>query len=722
MVKTKKYIVIRQVDVVETLQDGTIAILPAALAQGYVIEGKLRPCLHLPEWHELSVPMQEYVVIHGFSYVRESYLMGQVYDLDPAFAEPYVRDGSLKPYPPPGEAPADATKQYKVVRDVTIRRTAFKGEVVYLSPQIVSDLKWTGEIDIQMPLPGESDNAPEGFIKCEVTAAEVTITVGSFEAGDIINLDPVVADPHVWSGSLEPHRWTQPELDAAAPRGNPNIESLYDELELPASDAYAAEAMPPDLFEKIMSDRDVRVAVCGENPYAFFHTYFAHAVEYDTAPFHREMFYLIGRDELRKIFVVSFRDSGKSTVFTSALPLWSIMGRQQKKFVVILCDTLPQAKLRMDAIKQELEKNALLKNDLGPFEDDSPEWGAYTIVFKDFNARILAGSVESRIRGISHGIHRPDLIVCDDVESTASVNTKEGRDKVYRWLKRDVIGAGEFRKTRLVVVGNLLHEDSLLMRLRREVKSGEMEGVFKAYPLVDKHGAIAWPDKYADEAAVEAQKKEIGNLNAFLREYLLKIVPEDDQVVTRDMIHYYDKLPSVERGNQTAWLGVDLAIGQKESNDYTALVSIVTQGTGKNFRAYVLPNPVNGRMRFPEIMRTIKERYHWLRAAWPDVKIRVETNQFQQAAVDQLKFERIHEAESVTVSSDKRSRLASCADLINAGVILFPNVGAEPLITQMVGFGVETHDDLMDAFTLLVRAFIDEGFIEDRFDKIMWIG
>lgn len=58
---------------------------------------------------------------------------------------------------------------------------------------------------------------------------------------------------------------------------------------------------------------------------------------------------------------------------------------------------------------------------------------------------------------------------------------------------------------------------------------------------------------------------------------------------------------------------------------------------------------------------------------------------------------------------------------MNAGVIVFPKHGAEDLITQMIGFGVESHDDIMDAFTLLVRAFIEEGLIEDRYDKVAWL-
>ena len=332
------------------------------------------------------------------------------------------------------------------------------------------------------------------------------------------------------------------------------------------------------------------------------------------------------------------------------------------------------------------------------------------------------GSVESNVRGLRHGSHRPDLIICDDVESTTSVRTKEGRDKVYVWLKYDVIPAGDFKKTRVVVVGNLLHEDSLLMRLKSEVKEGLIDAAYREYPFFDKRGNVMWPGKYLTEQDIEEQKRDAGSKNAWQREYLLKIVPEEGQVITRDMIHYYDKLPDPEEGHITAYLGVDLAISQKETADYTAMVSILTQGTGKDFKAYVLPNSVNERMDFPTIIAKIKERYGDLKAKWPDTKIRIENTQFQQAAIDQLKFDRIHEVEGVTVTTDKRSRLASCSDLVNAELILFPKRGAEDLLTQMIGLGVETHDDLADAFTLLVRDFIEVGLIEDRYNGVKWWG
>ena len=40
--------------------------------------------------------------------------------------------------------------------------------------------------------------------------------------------------------------------------------------------------------------------------------------------------------------------------------------------------------------------------------------------------------------------------------------------------------------------------------------------------------------------------------------------------------------------------------------------------------------------------------------------------------------------------------------------VLFPEHGAEPLILQLIGFGVEKHDDLVDAFSLLLGQIIEK--------------
>ena len=131
------------------------------------------------------------------------------------------------------------------------------------------------------------------------------------------------------------------------------------------------------------------------------------------------------------------------------------------------CTTRNQAKQQMMNMRKELENNKMLKGDLGPFQEEhDSEWGSSSLVFSNSGARITVASVEQSIRGIRHGEYRPDLIICDDVENLASTKTKEGRDKTYEWLTGEIIPAGDV-KTKIVLVGNLLHEDSLLMRLKK---------------------------------------------------------------------------------------------------------------------------------------------------------------------------------------------------------------------------------------------------------------
>jgi phage terminase large subunit-like protein len=50
--------------------------------------------------------------------------------------------------------------------------------------------------------------------------------------------------------------------------------------------------------------------------------------------------------------------------------------------------------------------------------------------------------------------------------------------------------------------------------------------------------------------------------------------------------------------------------------------------------------------------------------------------------------------------------LALTTAAIKEGLIKFPKKGAEELIAQLIGFGVEKHDDLADAFSLAVNQFI----------------
>ena len=456
------------------------------------------------------------------------------------------------------------------------------------------------------------------------------------------------------------------------------------------------------IINKLLTDRLIRLATVKESHYWFFYLYMNHYVTVETAMFQREMFSLTEDANNKMMVVVAFRGSAKSTIMGLSYPLWAIMGKLEKKYVLLISQTQAKAQTMLQSIKSELEKNQLLKGDLGPFKEEPNQWGSQTLVLTKFNARIATASVEQSVRGTRHNQYRPDLIIVDDIEDLQSVKTKEGRDKSFNWLMGEVLPAGDMN-TVIVVIGNLLHQDSVIKRLEAKINENKIRGgVYKAYPLIDENGVVLWPSRYPTYESIEDLKNTYDAVT-FNREFMLKILPAEDQVVREEWIQYYDSLPPENYRYEK--MGVDLAISTKTTADYTAAVSARVYGYDKDMKIYILPSLINKRMEFPEAIEHIKLSSSAIGGGKP-IEILVEEVAYQSAFTQQLKSDGYPSKGVKIGGSDKLSRLSMTTYLIKSGRILFPKNGTEELISQMVGFGIEKHDDLVDAFTLLINEII----------------
>jgi len=465
----------------------------------------------------------------------------------------------------------------------------------------------------------------------------------------------------------------------------------------------------------MLTDHQVRTAVTKESHEWFFAVYFSHYIKHETAPFQKEMFAISEDENIKNAVIVAFRGSAKSTIMALSYPIWAILGKQQKKFVLLLSQTQNQARQLMTNLKQELETNEILRTDLGPFQETDDEWRSFSIVLPKYAARITAASSEQSIRGIRHGTYRPDLIICDDVEDLNSVKTREGRDKTYQWLTGDVLPAGD-KNTKVIMIGNLLHEDSVLMRLKQNIEERKLDGIFRFYPLLDEAGNIAWPGKYPTAIEIEALKRTIGNDISWQREYLLHIVPNAEQVIRPEWIKYYYELPN-DKHLLYAITGVDLAISEKETADYTAAVSAKVYILNEKRYIFILPNPLNKRLSFPEALQNLKLLSTSI-GNGHKTRLIIEDCGYQRAIIQQLKDEDFPAEGFDLKGNDKRTRLMLTSNLIESGCVLFPKKGAENIIEQIVGFGVEKHDDLADAFSILVLHITKKPYVVPQ---IFWI-
>ena len=464
-----------------------------------------------------------------------------------------------------------------------------------------------------------------------------------------------------------------------------------------------------DLVNKILKDKVARIAIVSQSHYWFFHLYFHEYVQFPTANFQKEMFSITENEAINMAIIVAFRESAKSTIMTMSYPLWAILGRMKKKCVVIISQTQQQVKTHFANLKRELENNVLLKSDLGPFQEESDEWGSFSLVIPRYGAKIIAFSSEQGIRGLRHGAYRPDVIICDDVEDINTVKTKEGRDKAFQWFTSEVVPLGSL-DTKMIVVGNLLHEDSLLMRLKKGILENNIDGIIREYPII-KDGNPLWPEKFSSPEIIEKYKRKIGNEQAWQREYMLKIIADGDQVIKPDWIQFYDEIPPKDDSHDYEFtlMGIDLAISERETADYTAIVCAHIFGHEDTLRVYIDRWILNERIDFPTALEKTKEMARALMVAYDwESKIYVEDVAYQKAFAQTLKNDN-YNVEGVNIGrQDKRSRLNLVSYLIKSGKVLFPKTGAKNLIEQIVYFGVEKHDDLCDALTLLLTKVIEK--------------
>lgn len=488
-----------------------------------------------------------------------------------------------------------------------------------------------------------------------------------------------------------------------------------------------SQLQAPDLYESYEARRQSAKTLLGFS-LVYLHGYFSDP----PATFHPQLVNALESDDERRLLVIGFRGSGKSTFGSLALPLWAALEHPDKyPFIILVADSSRQATLNISAIKYELETNNLIKQDYGEIkgnviEDfalkgEGEEWQKQNIVLSN-GVRILARSRGQKVRGLRHLQYRPKLVVIDDPEDGEWVRTKENRDKTDRWLHSEIIPGMDARKGKLVVIGNLLHMDALLSRLKAPGTG------FKVleFPLIGKDGTCAWPAMYPSEQSLKDKERDMGVI-AWQREMLLKIVAEEGQLIAPEDIHYYDEIPPMnetvnDKGEKVripilAALkghGIDLAISEKESADYTAIVSGDVYYVEDSPKIYVRANPYNEHVNFHETMKHVRS----IPGERGGANIFfVEDIGYQKAALQEMERAMLPVV-PMRPMTDKRSRLQVVAPYIKNGTVLFPRAGCEQLLGQVFNLGIDSHDDLCDSLVWLIQGLVEQGL---DLPKIHWI-
>ena len=262
-----------------------------------------------------------------------------------------------------------------------------------------------------------------------------------------------------------------------------------------------------ELIEKCLAE-------CKRDLMAFFYVFFENHKRLATPKFHLEM--LDATLGARFLAVASPRESAKSTMLVFVKPFHDIIFKK-RRFILIISNTFKKAAMSLDTMKKELAENKLL-NDLCPgivIEKDAE--GDSEFRHPDgFTTKVLCRGVDQigSVRGVKFGAYRPDLIIGDDIEDDELVKNPIRRTELQQLFDEALLPAGEKDLCQYIVVGTILHDDSLLSKLISKDRYLDWKKLF--FKARQDNNLSLWPEKWSEEWLNELEKN---NPTVFAKEY-----------------------------------------------------------------------------------------------------------------------------------------------------------------------------------------------------------
>lgn len=285
-----------------------------------------------------------------------------------------------------------------------------------------------------------------------------------------------------------------------------------------------------------------------------------------TAEFHRKAWALYGSD-VKSCLVIAPRDHAKSTALTFSYVLAEVLFRRSR-YVILVGSTEEMAKEQLTNISEELHTNEDLVRDfkIKSFTCDS-QTDIIVECVDGWKFRILCRGAEQRIRGRLWLGMRPDLLICDDMEDDEQVENIARRIKFRKWFFR-ACKQSLSKRGRIRVHGTVLHDDSLLSRLRKN--RVWQHQFYKAHEAFDDFTNILWPERWTKEELLLKRQEFIDDNDA--AGYSQEIL-NDPIDITTAFIRREDMLPMTDSDysmNKVFAVGCDFAVSKSEMSNRTS--------------------------------------------------------------------------------------------------------------------------------------------------------
>ncbi len=327
-----------------------------------------------------------------------------------------------------------------------------------------------------------------------------------------------------------------------------------------------------------------------------------------------------------KFALAAPRGHGKSTDVSVVFIIWCIVNRL-KHFITLFSDAIELTETLIESIKAELEENENLRMDFPAATGMGRIWRVGDIVTCN-GIRVKGYGSGKRVRGVKHGVWRPDLAIIDDLENDENVRSQDQRDKLEQWLDDAIDNLGAVNDTMdILYIGTLLHRDSVLARklklafwnpaiFRAIVRFPDRMDLWEEYTRIYMHhGEAAAHEFYlASQPDMDAGAKVLWREAVSLETLMRKRARSkrsfdkeqqnnpgsEDAKFKRDTMHFYDEIPN-ERLEYFGYC--DPSLGKKKSDYANFTILAVSRERRKSWVA----ESINQRLPSKQIIEKMIE-------------------------------------------------------------------------------------------------------------------
>jgi len=411
----------------------------------------------------------------------------------------------------------------------------------------------------------------------------------------------------------------------------------------------------------------------------------------------------VDKGKIKRLIVTMPPRHGKSELVSRRFPSW-VMGRDPYKSIIFAT------------------YNEEFSEDFGRDVREIMRQNVYTQIFPKFEFRqgaVSAGRIQTKQGGLAVFVGRggsitgrgADVLLIDDlIKDAEEADSPAARDKAWEWFTAVAMTRLMTDESAVVIVMTRWHEDDIVGRLtdpnnkhydKTEAKKWKIINLpFFAEendPMGRPIGELLWPERFSKEFGETMRRMNARKFGAL---YQQRPTPEDGDMFRRANIMLYKDGEQPKRGDMRIYGVSDHAVGTKQKNDLNCFIIFGVDALDNIWILDIFWKKAGPEEAVEAMLRMMK--------MWKPIMWFAEGGHISKSIGPFLRKRQREEkvyvvVQEVTPVNDKVQRAQGIIGRFAMKKVWLPKFSwwTDRAIEQLMKFPYATHDDLVDAMSLI---------------------